>query len=328
MFTLNKSAFLLFSALLLLIAIFIAYPREQSTVPLIAIANWGPHSSLQQTVQGIQDELSALGLHENVDIRYEIQDVNFEPRLIPQMLAKLNASRPKVLVAVATPVAQMAKNQIHDIPIVFASITDPVAAGLLSDPYQATGNITGSSDKQDLSKLLSFAKELIPHAHRVGILYATNESNDAALVKMMRDAAQTQTMEVVAIPVNEAREVPLRMQLFKDKVDFIYVGASGPIQPSLPAIVAAADKMKIPVFNMNAEEVQAHKVLASFGVSYYEVGRNAGKIVFDLFKGKPVETITPLYPSTQAYTAKISKKRAEAIGFKIPPQFKEIVVEE
>jgi putative ABC transport system substrate-binding protein len=178
--------------------------------------------------------------------------------------------------------------------------------------------ITGSSEMQDLNAFLKFAKSILPKAKRVGLLYATSESNDVALVNMMRINASALDMSVIAIAVEQARDVPTRMQEFKDKVDLIYVGTSGPIQPTLPAIAAQARKMHIPVFNAEAQAVKDGLALASFGVDYTNVGRNAGKLAAMVLQGKKISNLTPLYPTAADHHGVINKKLAAEFGINIP----------
>ena len=282
-------------------------------LPLIAIANYGPHSSLEESIRGIKEGLAKEGFESEKNIRFEISDVSFDTSLIMQMIAKFKAINPKIMVAQTTPVAQAAKNMIKDIPIVFADITDPHEAGL-----DVGANITGVSDKQDLTSMLKFVQMLLPNAKRIGMFYATSESNDVALLRMMQEAASTQDMSVVAVPIEQARDLAARIQAFKGKVDVIYVGSSGPIQPSLPTIVAFAEEMKIPVLNMNSEEVKDGKVFASFGVSYFQIGVNAAKIIAKILNGEQPSAIASIYPTSADHEAFISKKRAAKIGFIIP----------
>lgn len=293
------------------------FKSTQTPLPKIAIAHYGPHMSLEESIRGIKDGLAAEGFYDQENIAIEMMDVNFDRTLIPQMLMKLRAGHPQAMIVVATPIAQNAKNTIKDIPLFFTDITEPVAAGLLDDYQQPKGNMTGASDQQDLAVMLAFAKKVLPQAKRVGLLFATSEANDVALVEMMKTAASQAGIEVVSIPIEHARDIPFRMQAFKDKVDFIYVGVSGLIQPSLPAIVHTADKLHIPVFNANEEAVKQHLVLASIGVSYYQVGRNTATLVADLLKGKPFAALTPLYPHAGDHKAYISKKRALMYGIDV-----------
>jgi putative ABC transport system substrate-binding protein len=158
----------------------------------------------------------------------------------------------------------------------------------------------------------------LPNARKIGLLYATSEANDMALVHMMRSCAAELNMSVVAIPVDQARDVQIRMQAFKNNVDFIYVGTSGPIQPTLPVISAEARKMHIPVFNVEAEAVKNGLALASFGVDYRTVGRNAAKLTADVLRGQKISQLTPLYPKPEDHHGVINKKLAIELGISIP----------
>ncbi|MDP4832472.1 MAG: ABC transporter substrate-binding protein [Rickettsiaceae bacterium] len=290
--------------------------HKQASLPLIAIANYGPHSSLQETIDGMKAELTKLGYIENTNIRYEIADVNFETSLIIQMLNKLKSSKPDILVTLSTPIAQSAKNMIKDIPVIFTDVTDPDEAGLITnDP---NSNITGASDKQDLTPMLQFAKQLLPKARTVGVLYSTGEANDISMLNMLKKSASSLEIDVIAIPIEHTRDVITRMKLFKNKVDFIYTGSSGAIQAALPAIVSIAESMKLPLFNFNSEEVIEHNALASFGVSHKQVGANAAHIIHRIFQGEKPGNIAIIHPSNADHAGFISSKRAKRIGIDIP----------
>lgn len=315
-----KKNFLYFLAVfIILITASIVYNNKtNNNLPVIAIANYGPHASLDEAIAGFKDQMQAEGFTENQTIRYETADVGFDPSLIQQMLISLKAKNPKAILVMTTPIAQAAKGKIHDIPLIYTVITDPVEAGLIKEKYKSDVNITGSSDMQDLQAFLKFAKSILPTARRVGLLYATSEANDIALVNMMKASASALDMSVIAIPVEQARDVQIRMQEFKNKVDFIYVGTSGPIQPTLPVISAEARKMHIPVFNVQAQAVKDGLALASFGVDYVAVGRNAGKLALAVLSGQKISDLTPLYPTHEDHYGVINKKLATELGITIP----------
>jgi putative ABC transport system substrate-binding protein len=291
---------------------------KKEDLPLVAIANYGPNASLDASMRGAKAELADQGFIEGKTVRYEIVDVGFDASLISQMITKLRSLKPKVMLVKTTPAAQFAKGKIQDVPLVFCDIMDPVSADLLKDESHSCGNVTGSSDRDDLEPFLIFAKTLLPHAKSVGLLYSTSESNDAALVKMMKETAARVGLAVVAVPVDQSRDVPIRVQEFNRKVDFIYVGTSGPIQPALPTIASEAQKMGIPVFNAEDQAVRDGLALASFGVSYESVGRNAGKLVAKLLKGASVKDLPPIFPKAEDYRCFVNKKLAKKFGIKIP----------
>jgi len=309
---------LVLMTILCIIGLYKSLSPQNNKAPLVAIANYGQHSSLQETIRGIKAGLYARGYREGKTVEFEIADVSFDASLITQMLSKLRASKPKLIVAISTPVAQVAKNYIKDIPIVFVDVTDPVEAGILKTHTKAEKNITGCTDTQDLSLVIKFAKKLSPEMKRIGILYAIGEHNDVALAKSMKQAAESEGVELLAIPIESAHDIPARMHKFEGHVDMIYVGASGLIQPSLPTIVAIAEEMKIPVLNMNSDDVKDDKVFASYGVTYYKVGIHAGKMISEILDGKKAHDIPPVYPHQEDHEAFISIKRQQQINFELP----------
>lgn len=299
--------------------------QEQNKLPLVAIANYGPHPSLFETIDGIKNHLKSQGYIEGENIRIIVSDVNYDTSLIMQMLMKLKAAKPDIFIALSTPVAQSAKNMITDIPVVFADVTDPIAAGLV-DKKQS--NIAGASDKQNITLMFDLAQQLLPKPEKMGILYSTGEANDKALITMLEKKASIYGIEIVAVPVEHSRDVTTRIRSFKNKVDFIYAGSSGVVQSAMPAISAAADDMKIALFNFNSSEVIRHQALASYGVSHSKVGANTAKIIIRLLNGENPKDIGVIYPSVEDHNAYVSKKKADLLGINIPASIKNLNIQE
>lgn len=316
--------------LLLIFGVFLGFlvfsNQKNNNLPVIAIANYGSHSSLNDISKGVREGLENHGFIDGKNIQIIEQNVNFQTLLIPQMLTNLKHLKPKVMVVLSTPVALSAKNIIKDIPVVYGAVTDPLEVGLIEEKGKPYNNFTGISEKQNLEEIFKFAQTLVPNAKRVGILTSSAEINDFILLKMAKEASKKLGIELVSVSVEQSQEIPLKMQLFKNKVDFIYVGGSGLIQPSLPAIVLEAEKMKIPVINLNAQEVKEHKVLASYGVSYHKLGVSIAAMVKEILQGVEVSEISPQNPSITAYEGAVSLKRAKAIQLPVPADLKNILV--
>lgn len=107
----------------------------------VAIALFGPHPSLQQTVDGFKEQLAAEGIAAN----YDEAHVNFDRSLVPQLLNRLAAGNPDLMLTITTPMTQSAKQILanREFPIVFAPVTDPVKAGLLPSWDTGAPQMTG-----------------------------------------------------------------------------------------------------------------------------------------------------------------------------------------
>lgn len=288
---------------------------------LVSIANFGPHNSLNETIEGIKKQLESRGYTENVNIEYKISNVNFDTSLIPQMITSLVSNKPDVLVVLTTPVAQFAKSKVKDIPIVYADITDPFEAGLISNDFNhETSNITGVSEKVNLKLMLEFAKKLIPDLHKIGLLYSTSEANDFSLLKSLEREAKALNIELVAVAVDSSRDIPTRMQAFKNSsVDLIYVGTSGAIQPALPVIISEAEKLNIPIMNADSEAVEQKQVLASFGISYMQVGMKTGNLVADILDKGQIHA--PQEPGIEDHKAVVCKDKIIKHKLELPKDY-------
>ncbi len=293
----------IFTILIFVTTIFFGISK-QNNLPLVAIANYGPHASLDASVKGLKSSLTEMGLIEGERIRYQYQDVGFDTSLIGQMIAALTSQKPDVLVAMTTPVSQYVKGAVHDVPVVYSTLADPYAVGIASDNGEA---VLVSSDQQDLSLMLDFAMRMQPKTKRIGVLYATSETNDLALIKELDKATKAHGISLMSVAVNCATDVPTAVLKFKDSVDLIIVGTSGPIQPTLPVIAKAAYQMKIPVINMDSQAVKDKMVAASFGVSYEQVGHNTAKLVKKVLDQNPIDENTILYPSLDDHQGFISR---------------------
>ncbi len=280
----------------------------------VAIANLGPHQSLLDIVYGIESKAKDLGL----DVTFDVQHVNFDMTQIPKMLTAFKAKKPDMIVAITTSVAQHAKTIFRgtNMPIVFAAITDPVEAKLISTHDQAEGNITGVSDKQDAATIISFIKHTAITIKRIGIPYSQNEANDRALVASFQAAATD--VEIIPIPVDSLQDLPHRIRSNARNIDALYIGPSNMIQPALPVIIQQANQAKIPVFNFNEAAVISHQALGSCSVSYVHLGHTVVDIIQAIISNTPINTIKPKYPESKDHYGTISKTVAGRLGLKLP----------
>lgn len=289
----------------------------------IAIANFGDHPQLNAAVEGFKAEILAAGYKEGTDVTFTLDHVNFDATLVPQMLTKIEASKPNLILTVTTPVSQMAKNALgkSGIPLVFAAVTDPVAAGLVPSWDKGDDNMTGASDMQDFAATLTFTRKLLPNAKTIGVPFNPGEANDVAMLAKMKDLAPAQGFGIAEIGIDNANDISQRVASLAGKADVIYVAGSNLIQPAIAAVASAALAAKIPVVNSDNGPVKKDIVPASFAMSYDKVGRNAGKIAVRILKGEKPASVAPSKPAYEDHAATISKKAAAAFGMTIPDSF-------
>ena len=99
----------------------------------VAITAIVEHPSLDQIRDGVKDELTDSGykLNENLTVQYK--SAQGSSATAAQIARQFIAAKPDVIVAIATPSAQATAAATKQIPVVFAGITDPVAAKLIKN---------------------------------------------------------------------------------------------------------------------------------------------------------------------------------------------------
>ena len=72
----------------------------------VAIASFGEHPALQGVVDGFKASMKERGYTDGKDVTITFTHVNWDRNLIPQMLTKIAADKPDVVVTITTPVTQ------------------------------------------------------------------------------------------------------------------------------------------------------------------------------------------------------------------------------
>lgn len=120
---------------------------EAQQVPRMArIGYWGrdisPAPNLPESfVQGLRD----LGYVDGRNVVIEYREAKGESQQLPALAAELVALKVDVIVAASIQPALATQQATKTIPIVFASVADPVSAGLVTTLAKPGGNVTGLS---------------------------------------------------------------------------------------------------------------------------------------------------------------------------------------
>ena len=129
-------------------------------------------------VEAFRQELSKLGWMEgkNITIEYRFAEQKAERQL--ELAADLVRLKADLIVVSGTPAALAAKRATTTIPIVMASVGDPVAAGLVASLARPGGNVTGNSSllTELTTNRLEVLKDAVPTLARVGLLRLPGQS--------------------------------------------------------------------------------------------------------------------------------------------------------
>ncbi len=317
----SKSKFAWLSGMVVAGALLVAGTAAADPVR-VGIANFGEHPQLNASIASFKKAMADNGLVEGTDVVYTESHTNFDASLVPQMIQKLQAEQPKLIYTITTPVSQIAKKALagSGIPVVFAAVTDPVAAKLVPSWEAGDEGMTGATDLQDVAAVMEFAKKLVPTAKRIGVPYNPGEANDVAILEKMKEAGPAVGLEVVEVGVDNVNDIQQRIASLAGKADVIYTPASNLLQPAIAAVAAAARQAGIPIVNSDDGAVRTGVVPASFAVNYDQVGLAAGKIAAEILKGKDPKTIPAWRPAYADHAPLVNKDVLKAFGAEVPAE--------
>ena len=280
--------------------------------PLVAVTAIVEHPALDACREGIRAELAALGFVEGQSLRFEFQSAQGQPATAAQIARRFVGLAPDVIVPISTPSAQAVVAATRDIPVVFTAVTDPVGAGLIANPEQPGGNVTGLSDLSPIAQHLDLVQEALPTVRKLGVPYNPGEANSVTLLKLIEAEAAGRGLTVVSAAASRSAEVQSAARTLVDQVDVIYVPTDNTVVSALEAVLGVARQRRVPVFAGDTDTVR-RGAIATVGFDYREVGRQTGAIVARVLRGEKPGTI----PVRQAEGTQLVVNRAAAKGFGI-----------
>lgn len=269
---------------LLLFIPLLVHSHPEKTIALTQIID---HPSLNQAKAGLLDELKDRGYEKGKNLIIHEENAQNSLANAAIIAKKLVTEKPDAIVSFSTPstqtVVNAAKNQ--SIPVVFSSVTDPVAAGIIKDIAVPEQYLTGAIDFPPLKETASFIKTLLPQVKRVGILYNPGEANSVKMVKLMKTYLAVQGILVLEATITNTNGISSALNALAGKVQAIYLPSDNTVFSALPLIVKTSRKLKIPVFSSDPDSVK-QGIFACIGYSQYEVGRAAGKLLAQILTGE------------------------------------------
>lgn len=268
--------------LFMLMVLCIACGKEKESKVKIGITQIVEHQSLDDVRQGVIDSLKANGYGEDkIEISYKNAQGDFGTA---QMIAQEFKNTSDIVVAISTPSAQAAVNNIKDKPIFFSAITNPESAGVLAE------NVTGVSDRSPVKKQVELIKELLPEAKKIGAVYNTSEQNSFYLTDEFKKEAEKNGYEVVVKGITNVNEIASALDTILPEVDVLYTTIDNTIASTYPLIIDKSKKDNKPVIGATKSYVD-QGALASEGISDYKVGYQTGEMIVRYLKGEDIKNM-------------------------------------
>jgi putative tryptophan/tyrosine transport system substrate-binding protein len=260
------------------------------------------------------------------DLGYQAgQNTEFEERWargnaekLGELAAELVRLKVDVLVTMAGPAVQAAKQQTSTIPIAMAISGDPLGLGLVRNLARPRENITGVSLLSDdlAAKRLEMLKEAIPKVSHVAALFTPAEAPTGAELYQTRAAAKVLRLTVQPLAVRDPNDFDREFSTaVQEGADALITFAHGFAFAHRRRIIDLAAKHRLPAM-YGWREFAEEGGLLSYGPHVPDMLRRAAGLVDKILKGaKPGDL--PVEQPTK-FELIINLKTAKALGLTIP----------
>ncbi len=151
----------------------LAASAQQPALPVVGYLGLAAPDPNSSAVTSFRRGLADSGFAEGQNIKFEFRWANNDVRRLPALAAELVSRQVAVIVATGSPASVLAaKAATSTIPIVFATVVDPVEYGLVASLNRPSSTATGISFLTSAlaGKQLNLLLEMIPQAMTVAYL--------------------------------------------------------------------------------------------------------------------------------------------------------------
>jgi putative tryptophan/tyrosine transport system substrate-binding protein len=307
-------------ALMLLAVPVIAEAQQTGKVFRIGFLDGSTASGIAVLLEAFRQEMSKLGWSEGKNIAFEYRFAEQKNERLPDLAADLVRLKVDLIVVAAQTPALVAKKATTTIPIVIASVADPVGAGLVASLARPGGNVTGLSNlaTELNTKRLEVLKDAVPKLARVAFLLPPSAATLVTLqVKELRPAAVALKLKLEEIKTQiDPKGLESAFQTAKQKqVGAIMTHSNPRFFAERKRIVELAGKYRLPAIYFQKEFVDEGGLM-SYGADFDDLFRRAAHYVDKILEGsKPGDL--PVQQATK-FEFIINLKAAKQIGLTIP----------
>ena len=289
--------------------------EKKSKVVKIGVIQLVEHPALDANYQGFVDGLKEAGYVDGQNIKIDYQNAQGEQANCVTIAQKLINDRSDLIFAIATPAAQAVANLTDEIPIVISSVTDPESAKLVQKNTAPGNNVTGTSDLTPCAAQMQLLKKICPEAKTVGMLFCSSEQNSYFQIALAEKACDELGLKYVEATVSNSNEIQQVVQNLSKKVDVIYSPTDNMIAAGMTLVAQVATENGIPTIVGEEGMVNAGG-LATYGLSYYELGKQTAKMAVEVIEGKKPADMPIQY--RDKCDLKINEDTAKKLGITIP----------
>ena len=273
----------------------------------------------QSMVAAFRAALAKLGWTEGSNVRIELRWTGYDRDRIKTLAKELVDLRPDAILSVTTPVTGALVRETQTIPIVIATVADPISSGFVTNLGRPGGNVTGFAlyEPSMGGKWLELLKQIAPGVTRVALLFNPTTSVPIKFyMASIQAAASSFAIQTSTAPVHA-----------KDEIEGVIAALAGNPGAGLIAmpdlfntinrdlIIAVAAHYRVPAMYFFRSFADSGG-LVSYGPDFAEQYPQAAEYIDRILKGEKPGDLPIQMPIKVPLV--INLKTANALGLNVP----------
>jgi putative ABC transport system substrate-binding protein len=287
------------------------------TIGLLTLSS---RAAVETRLAEFKDALRERGFAEGRNVRFEHRFGDYDFRKLERLAGELVRLKVDVIFAPGTWAVHGARAETSTIPIVFATVNDPVEVKFVESLARPGRNVTGVSiaSVELTGKRLEILKDAFPNAKRVGVLY-NDDLFRACRVEMKEidDSGRKVGLEARRVSYAERSDIVKAFdELRRMKSDAVLIPATTSYTEFSSDVVLLSATAKLPTMYEHEAAVEAGGLM-SYGPDYGWAYRRAAYYVARILNGSKPSDLPVERPDR--YHLVVNLKTARALGITIPP---------
>ena len=250
----------------------------------VAIVQQLDHASLDEIRTAIVAQLQAQAEEKGVKVNIQEFNGQNDATVLNQIGAQVVGDGVDLIIPIATLAAQCMVTAADgtDIPIVYAAISDPEAAGLTG-----LSNVTGTSDALNTAFILDMMLAANPDIKTVGLLYSNSEANSTTPIAEAKAYLKEKQIDFVEKTGNTSGEIVEAAASMVGRVDAVFTPTDNVVMAAEVTVAETLNEAGIPHYT-GADSFVAAGAFATCGVNYTELGTYTADMAMDILLGGAV----------------------------------------
>jgi putative ABC transport system substrate-binding protein len=289
-----------------------------SVLRRIVFVHPGTQAGYQSLFDAFRAELRERGHSESRNMAIDALFAEGRTDRLPALAMQAVAAKPAVIVTGTSAGVAACKKATSSIPIVFATVFNPVEQGFVASLRRPGGNITGVIVYSDLAaKVVEITREIFPQANRLAVLVHDVDPAHKIVLQNFVPSAQRFNFKPQIVRVSRAEDLDRAFrELAEHGADALYVPELSFVTSYQGQIIERAIKSRLPLLS-GLHEVTAAGGLLSYGTGREENFRRAAALVDKILRGAQPSDLPVEQP--ERFLLVVNRRTAKAIDAKLSP---------